>query len=468
MITLFKDGIMAFNSLTFIFIFLPLSILLYYISPSKIRNLTLLLLSFLFYGWNSLENLVFLIFSILLNYLIGIILGMDRKHKKTIFTLGISLNIIFLIYFKYTNFILENLKISPMDIILPLGISFFTFQEITYLVAVYRDKNKVNKNPFNLALYISLFTNITSGPILKYDDFLPQLKNRKYNLDNFYYGINRFIIGLGKKVIISNTIGATVDNIFDLVNTGMDMPTAWIGAIGYTLQLYFDFSGYSDMAIGIASLLGIKLPENFNYPLYSNGIGDFWRKWHISLSTFFRDYIYIPLGGSRTGHSTRNIFIVFLISGIWHGANWTFVIWGLWNFLLSFMEKFILKIINLKDNRVLKYINIIITFILVVLGFVIFRADNINDGLLYLKYLFSPVLNTHIPYECKYFLNIDFISISILGLLASTPIFKYLSKKIFTTNRGYIFKDIGILIIFIISISYIISSNYSPFIYFQF
>ena len=297
---------MLFSSSVFIFIFLPLVLFLYYISGKKIRNYILLLASLIFYAWGGVNYLKILMVSILINYIFGLLIDktVDRSHlRKFILILGIILNLALLFYYKYYDFFIENINnilnmnLELKRIVLPIGISFFTFQGMSYIIDIYRNDGKVNKNIFSVALYISLFPQLVAGPIIKYKAVDEQIRNRKESIDYFSYGINRFVIGLGKKIIISDMLGAISDNIFLLANSsGIDMITAWIGAICYTLQIYFDFSGYSDMAIGLGHLFGFKFPENFNYPYISRSITEFWRRWHISLSTWFKEYLYIPLG----------------------------------------------------------------------------------------------------------------------------------------------------------------------------
>jgi alginate O-acetyltransferase complex protein AlgI len=431
---------MLFSSSVFIFIFLPLVLFLYYISGKKIRNYILLLASLIFYAWGGVNYLKILMVSILINYIFGLLIDktVDRSHlRKFILILGIILNLALLFYYKYYDFFIENINnilnmnLELKRIVLPIGISFFTFQGMSYIIDIYRNDGKVNKNIFSVALYISFFPQLVAGPIIKYKIIDEQIRVRKESIDYFSYGINRFVIGLGKKIIISDMLGAISDNIFLLANSsGIDMITAWIGAIGYTLQIYFDFSGYSDMAIGLGHLFGFKFPENFNYPYISRSITEFWRRWHISLSTWFKEYLYIPLGGNRRGNVYFNLFVVFLVTGLWHGASWNFVIWGLWHGMFMIIERVIRN-----ENwykKIPSFIKIFITLFIVIIGWVLFKATTLEEGLKYLSIMFGLSNFSNITFEYTYFISRKFIVLIIIGIMASTPIF----KKIFNRYRG--------------------------------
>lgn len=467
---------MLFSSSVFIFIFLPLVLFLYYISGKKIRNYILLLASLIFYAWGGVNYLKILMVSILINYIFGLLIDktVDRSHlRKFILILGIILNLALLFYYKYYDFFIENINnilnmnLELKRIVLPIGISFFTFQGMSYIIDIYRNDGKVNKNIFSVALYISFFPQLVAGPIIKYKIIDEQIRVRKESIDYFSYGINRFVIGLGKKIIISDMLGAISDNIFLLANSsGIDMITAWIGAICYTLQIYFDFSGYSDMAIGLGHLFGFKFPENFNYPYISRSITEFWRRWHISLSTWFKEYLYIPLGGNRRGNVYFNLFVVFLVTGLWHGASWNFVIWGLWHGMFMIIERVIRN-----ENwykKIPSFIKIFITLFIVIIGWVLFKATTLEEGLKYLSIMFGLSNFSNITFEYTYFISRKFIVLIIIGIIASTPIF----KKIFNRYRDIkvfeLIKTILIILLFIISIIFMVNSTYSPFIYFQF
>ncbi|MGY5238360.1 MBOAT family O-acyltransferase [Clostridium tertium] len=467
---------MVFSSSVFIFMFLPLSLVSYYISGKKIKNYILLLASLFFYAWGGMNYLKVLIISILINYIFGLLLDktIDKKHLRMFFLiLGIILNLALLFYYKYYDFFLENINtifnmnLELKKIVLPIGISFFTFQGMSYIIDIYRNDGKVNKNIFSVALYISLFPQLVAGPIIKYKAVDEQIRNRKESIDYFSYGINRFVIGLGKKIIISDMLGAISDNIFLLANSsGIDMITAWIGAICYTLQIYFDFSGYSDMAIGLGHLFGFKFPENFNYPYISRSITEFWRRWHISLSTWFKEYLYIPLGGNRRGNVYFNLVVVFLVTGLWHGASWNFVIWGLWHGLFMIIERLIRD--KAWYKKIPLIIKIFITLFIVIIGWVLFKATTLKEGLRYLSIMFGLVNFSNITFEFTYFISRKFILLIIIGIIASTPI----PKNIFNRYKGVkafeLIKTILIILLFIVSIIFMVNSTYSPFIYFQF
>ncbi|MDB1947990.1 MBOAT family protein [Clostridium tertium] len=467
---------MVFSSSVFIFMFLPLSLVSYYISGKKIKNYILLLASLFFYAWGGMNYLKVLIISILINYIFGLLVDktIDKKHLRMFFLiLGIILNLALLFYYKYYDFFLENINtifnmnLELKKIVLPIGISFFTFQGMSYIIDIYRNDGKVNKNIFSVALYISLFPQLVAGPIIKYKAVDEQIRNRKESIDYFSYGINRFVIGLGKKIIISDMLGAISDNIFLLANSSeIDMITAWIGAICYTLQIYFDFSGYSDMAIGLGHLFGFKFPENFNYPYISRSITEFWRRWHISLSTWFKEYLYIPLGGNRRGNVYFNLVVVFLVTGLWHGASWNFVIWGLWHGLFMIIERLIRD--KAWYKKIPLIIKIFITLFIVIIGWVLFKATTLKEGLRYLSIMFGLVNFSNITFEFTYFISRKFILLIIIGIIASTPI----PKNIFNRYKGIkafeLIKTILIILLFIVSIIFMVNSTYSPFIYFQF
>ncbi|WP_243154507.1 MBOAT family O-acyltransferase [Clostridium sporogenes] len=413
--------------------------------------------------------------SIFINYIFGLIIDKlkDKKRFKIFFLLvDIILNLVLLFYYKYYDFAIGNInRISNNTfqykcIILPIGISFFTFQGMSYIIDIYRKDAKVNKNILSVALYISFFPQLIAGPIVKYKDIDNQIRKRKETMEYFSYGIERFVIGLSKKVIIADTVAEIADTIFSLSNVGIDQPTAWLGAICYTFQIYFDFSGYSDMAIGLGYMFGFKFMENFNYPYISKSITEFWRRWHISLSTWFKEYLYIPLGGNRKGNTYLNLFIVFFTTGLWHGASWNFIAWGMWNGIFIIIEKIInKKILYIKTPS---FIKTTITMSIVILGWVLFRANGLMDAVNYLSIMFGINKTTTVTYQFSYFVNKKLVFWMIISIIGSTPIIGnilklYENKKIFQ-----ILKTIFIGILLIISIIFIVNSTYSPFIYFQF
>ncbi|WP_407712693.1 MBOAT family O-acyltransferase [Clostridium sporogenes] len=411
----------------------------------------------------------------MINYIFGLLIDKlkgKKRLKKIILLVGIMLNLILLFYYKYYDFAIGNInRISNATfqykgIILPIGISFFTFQGMSYIIDIYRNDANVNKNIFSVALYISFFPQLIAGPIVKYKDIDNQIRKRKESMEYFGYGIERFVIGLSKKVIIADTVAGIADTIFSLSNVGIDQPTAWLGAICYTFQIYFDFSGYSDMAIGLGYMFGFKFMENFNYPYISKSITEFWRRWHISLSTWFKEYLYIPLGGNRKGNTYLNLFIVFFTTGLWHGSSWNFIAWGIWNGIFIIIE----KIINKKRwyIKIPSFIKTTITMFIVILGWVLFRANGLMDAINYLLIMFGINKATTVTYQFSYFVNKKLVFWMIISIIGSTPIIGnmlrlYENKKIFQ-----MLKTIFIGILLIISIIFIVNSIYSPFIYFQF
>nr|WP_242568162.1 MBOAT family O-acyltransferase [Clostridium botulinum] len=425
---------MVFSSQIFIFIFLPLTLIIYYtlgniLSNNIFKNCISLFASLIFYSWGGIKYLPVLCSSIFINYIFGLIIDKlkDKKRFKKFFLLiGIILNLVLLFYYKYYDFAIGNInRISNVsfqfkEIALPIGISFFTFQGMSYIIDIYRKDAKVNKNIISVALYISFFPQLIAGPIVKYKDIDNQIRKRKETMEYFSYGIERFVIGLSKKVIIADTIAGIADTIFSLSNVGIDQPTAWLGAICYTFQIYFDFSGYSDMAIGLGYLFGFKFMENFNYPYISKSITEFWRRWHISLSTWFKEYLYIPLGGNRKGNTYLNLFIVFLVTGLWHGASWNFIAWGIWNGIFIIIE----KIINKKRwyIKIPCFIKTTITMFIVILGWVLFRANGLMDAINYLSIMFGINKATTVTYQFSYFVNKKLVFWMIISIIGSTPI----------------------------------------------
>ncbi|WP_294168353.1 MBOAT family protein [uncultured Clostridium sp.] len=466
---------MVFSSSIFIFVFLPLVLFLYYISGKKLKNYVLLLASLFFYSWGGVSYLKILIVSIIINYIFGILIDDVRsniKLRKIFLRLGIILNLALLFYYKYYDFTIENINeifntnYSIKNIVLPIGISFFTFQGMSYIIDIYRNDGKVNKNPFSVALYISLFPQLVAGPIIKYKTIDDQIRNRKESLEFFSYGINRFVIGLAKKVIIADILAGMADNIFNLYYSGIDMPTAWIGAICYTFQIYYDFSGYSDMAIGLGYMFGFEFMENFNYPYISKSITEFWRRWHISLSTWFKEYLYIPLGGNRRGNIYFNLFVVFLVTGIWHGAAWTFILWGLWHGFFILIERAIRnKEWYINVPRTIKYI---VTMLIVILGWVLFRADNLEQAIGFIKTMFGFNKAIDITFEYSYFINKKLIFWIVISIFGSLPFATNYLKKYKKSKNFEVLSTIIISLLFIVSIIFVVNSTYSPFIYFQF
>ena len=463
---------MVFSSITFLFYFLPIVLIIYYLIPNKYKNIVLLISSFIFYFYGEPKNIYIMILSILATYIFGILIDKYKKTKysKIFLILSIFINIGLLIYFKYADFIIKNInlwlsnKIDLIHVILPIGISFYTFQLISYIVDVYRGEAKVQKNIIKLATYISLFPQLIAGPIVRYTTIENQLENREYNMKNFSIGVRRFIIGLGKKVMIANVMGNLI-NIF-LVSDEKSVLFYLLYAIALMIQIYFDFSGYSDMAIGLGKMLGFDFPENFNYPYIATSITDFWRRWHISLSSWFRDYIYIPLGGNRVSKLKwiRNIIIVWMLTGLWHGAEWNFVIWGLYFGVLLIIEKvFLLKWLQ----KIPKVISRIYTLFIVMISFIIFNGEGISTILENIGGLFKFVSIPLITNESMYYLK-SYIIVIILGIIGATPICKNILTNEKLKKIVNILEPIYLLLIFIICTSYIVDGSFNPFLYFRF
>ena len=455
---------MVFSSTIFMFMFLPLFLLCYFIAKKvKTRNIILLLFSLLFYAWGEPYYIFLMIISIIINYYLTIL--MDKKKSKGLLIVLIVFNIGLLFSFKYVNFFINNinalfsLSIDNINLSLPIGISFYTFQILSYVIDVYRKKVNVQRNIIKLATYISAFPQLIAGPIVRYSDIEKELNERTSTSEDINYGIKRFILGLAKKVLIANNVAFICDSLFNygIQNTGFIGVV--IAIISYTLQIYYDFSGYSDMAIGLGRICGFKYMENFVYPYSAKSITDFWRRWHISLSSFFKDYVYIPLGGSKTTKlkHIRNIMIVWILTGLWHGAEWNFIIWGLYYGILLLIEKFLIN-----DKIKNKYFYHIITLIIINIGWLIFRETNFNELGIAFKTLFgcygfgslSNLLYTGI-FSFRYILAF------ILGIIFSYNILpkKFKDSKLF---------ELLLIIIFLLTIVFIVVGSYNPFIYFRF
>lgn len=446
-----------FASISFLYLFLPLCLLFYYITP-KYKNIILLIFSLIFYSIDGALWLIIL--SIILAYVNGLLI--EKYNNKLIFTITIILTLIPLLYFKYTNFFINNinallrLNIKTKEILLPLGISFFTFQIISYLADVKKYK-KAEHNFLNLALYISFFPQLVAGPIVKYENIKEQIKNRKNTTNKFSEGILYFLLGLSKKVLIANQL-SEIWKLYSPDNTTIIF--TWIYGISYTMYVYFDFSGYSNMAIGLGKMFGFELPVNFNYPLIASSIKDFWKRWHITLSSFFKEYVYIPLGGSKCSKpkTIRNLFIVWFLTGFWHGANWTFIFWGLYFFILLIIEKFIIK------ERLNKNIQRIFTLFLIMISFILFGASSLKDFLLTVRNLFiGTLINNNTIFIIK-----DYGFIFIISMLFSTPIFKNIYIKI-KENKIIIFLEpVFIILTLLLCTAYLVNGSFNPFLYFIF
>lgn len=472
---------MLFSSTIFIFAFLPLVIVLYFTVLNKsifLQNMLLLVASIGFYAWGEPRFVLVMLASIILNYIFARMIDSFVDQRKVWLAVTVIFNIGTLFIFKYLNFTISNIdhifgNILPQtNIELPIGISFFTFQAMSYVIDVYRREVKAQTNIFYLALYVSFFPQLVAGPIVRYKDINEQLYDRMHSIENIHTGVRKFIAGLGKKVLISNNLAVVADAAFNAVGEGgsVSLLFAWLGAIAYMMQIYFDFDGYSQMAIGLGKMFGFDFHENFNYPYIANSITDFWRRWHISLSTWFRDYLYIPLGGNRVESVRRhifNLFIVWLATGIWHGANWTFILWGLMYFVLLVFEKY--SNLYTKLSKLPCVAQRFYTLFFIIIAWVFFRAESVFDGGKYLVKMFANNIvidGQAVRYFCEYkwyFLIAVLYSSSLFKVLAYR--FK-LNIKIKTVMEDL--SPIVYILIFGISVVYLVTGGYNPFIYFNF
>lgn len=466
---------MVFSSTIFLCVYLPLVLLGYYICPKKGRNLFLLIVSLVFYAWGEPKYVFLMIFSILVNYIFGRLMDKNRgrqKRMKLLLVLSVVIDLGLLSVFKYTDFIITNVNaifgssFDLLNIALPIGISFYTFQAMSYTIDVYRDDVRVQKNLIDFGMYITMFPQLIAGPIVRYADVQDQLAERSVTTADFSEGVMRFVVGLGKKVLLANQMGAVWSEIYAL---GGDVSAlmAWTGAIAYTFQIYFDFSGYSDMAIGLGRMFGFKFPENFRYPYQSVSITDFWRRWHITLSTWFKEYLYIPLGGNRCGLARQalNLLIVWSLTGFWHGAGWNFVMWGLYYFVILFIEKlFLLKALD----KLPKLFRHVYALLLIVIGWVIFASDDVSVLLPYLGSMFGA--NGAVGGMDVYTLFTKAVLI-VICCVASTE----LPKRLFLSATGamnekaaFTIKSVMTIALLALSMILLIGDSYNPFLYFRF
>lgn len=465
---------MLFTSISFLYYFLPALIIIYFITPKKYKNIILLIASLLFYFYGEPKYVFLMIAEIVIAYIGAILIDKYKSQSKNILIITLFIHVFLLIIFKYTDFIIQtindisNANIKLLNIALPIGISFYTFQIISYVIDVYNGKVKVQKNIINLATYVSLFPQLVAGPIVRYQTVEKELDDRVHSFNNFAYGIRRFSIGLAKKVLIANALGELCTKAFVLNETTVIF--YWIFGISYMLQLYFDFSAYSDMAIGLGRIFGFNFPENFNYPYISKSITEFWRRWHISLGTWFKDYVYIPLGGNRDGKykQIRNILIVWLLTGIWHGANWTFLIWGLLFGIILIIEKIFL---NKFMEKLPSFIKRIYVLFIVMILFIIFNAENMSVALTNIKGLFGMNGEIFVNDYTLHYLK-SYLPLLIIAFLGATPFIKTLIDKLrknkYVNNIINILEPILIVIILVVVTSYLIDNSYNPFLYFRF
>lgn len=468
---------MVFSSTIFLFMFLPATLLGYYLIRHELRNVFLLLMSLLFYAAGEPKFVFVMLLSIVANYLLGLLIWYSKNKtiwfQRVFLILSLFVNLGILFYYKYYDFAIGNInslfgsEVSLRHIVLPIGISFFTFQGMSYVLDVYLGKSEVQKNPINVALYIALFPQLIAGPIVRYSDINKEIVSRRENIDDFASGVQRFTVGLAKKVILSNNFALLADYAFNMPSEQLEVGLAWLGAIAYTFQIYFDFSGYSDMAIGLGRMFGFHFLENFNYPYIAQSVTNFWRRWHISLSSWFRDYVYIPLGGNRTGNVYLHLLTVFFLTGLWHGASWNFVVWGLWHGMFLIVERLARnRNITVSLPSAVKWLY---TMLVVVIGWVFFRAENLSAAVSYLQSMFG--LNSIAGQMTMYALQ-DYGVTFILGIICMLPILhKYKvwrEKSDLHQRASYILEPLLCGILLLLGIAFTVSSAYNPFIYFNF
>jgi len=482
---------MLFSSLIFLYLFLPITLLGYYLTPKKLKNYWLLLTSLIFFAWGGVSYTVILVASILLNYFFGLRIekNLDTRKAYRWLAAGVTTNVLTLAVFKYTNFLVRNFnslfdtlsipQVPETNIVLPIGISFYTFHALSYLVDIYRRKTSAQKNVFNLALYISMFSQLVAGPIVRYSDVWQQLTQRTHTLAKFTSGIERFLIGLGKKVLLANVFARVADTIFTTDAGTLNAMNAWLGIICYTLQIYCDFAGYSDMAIGLGRMFGFDFMENFNFPYIARSVKEFWRRWHISLSSFFRDYVYIPLGGNKksTVRTYVNLLIVFFLTGFWHGASWSFVVWGLFHGLFMVIERLGFE---KTLERVGKPIANIYTLLVVMFAWVLFRADTLSYALDFWKALFRFHSDEKQLSDFMLQMNNELYAAFIIALLGSFGAFSHIhlwlqkilaSEKRISVIISYKYHLLSIIFyaaVLVLSSMYLIAGSYNPFIYYRF
>ena len=467
---------MVFSSTIFLFFFLPIVLILYYLVPSKFKNIILLFSSLVFYAWGEPIYIILMCISSFVDYLNGRLLAKNNNEKtrKRFLTIAIFINLSLLGFFKYSDFLIRicnsifNTSIPLLNLGLPIGISFYTFQTMSYSIDVYRRSVDVETNYFRYLTYVSLFPQLVAGPIVRYSTIANELKDRKIIFDNIVEGFLRFLRGLFKKILIANNIGIMYETILASDLNQLSVLTLWLGIICYAVQIYFDFSGYSDMAIGLGLMMGFKFLENFNYPLIADSITNFWRRWHMSLSSWFRDYVYIPLGGNRVNafKRIRNILIVWFLTGFWHGAAWNFILWGIYfGVILIFEKKFLLKFLN--KTRIVKYLY---TLVIVIISFLIFSSDSLDVIGNELKNMFFI---NNIPFtglQTTYYLKNNFLLL-IISIIGATPLISYLVKKIKKSKFKIvidIIEPIVYLTLLILCTAFLIDESFNPFLYFRF
>lgn len=477
---------MIFSSIFFIFIFLPLTLLVYYLTPFKAKNLVLLLVSLIFYAWGEPVYVLLMLFSIGINYVSGREIEAFRSENteqseqkaKIAMIVTVVINLCILGFYKYFGFVMDNLnavlpfEISYHALSLPIGISFYTFQTMSYVIDVYRGDTKAQRNILQFGVYVTMFPQLIAGPILKYHQVERYLQDRRTDLDAISYGVKRFVTGLAKKVLLANNLGLLWKQVTELGNEQMSILMAWLGIAAFALQIYFDFSGYSDMAIGLGAVLGFHFPENFNYPYVATSVKDFWHRWHISLSTWFKEYVYIPLGGNRKGLPRQlfNILVVWMLTGIWHGAGWNFLFWGLWFALFLILEKLFLGEVL---ESVPKVFGRVYTLAVVLISWVFFALESPGEILAYLQAMFG--MNGVGPVNSlAMFLSNEYLVLLVIALVACLPLGSRLVHALKSSKTGpamalyRLGEKVIPAVLLLLSVAYIVDASYNPFLYFRF
>ena len=457
---------MVFSSLTFLLIFLPLTLLLYWLLPGKLKHLSLTVMSLIFYAWGEPVYVLLMLYSILLNYGLGLLMGQEPGHKKQVLVFGVILNLAMLGLFKYAGFFVSNVKtlfgitLKLPEIALPVGISFYTFQALSYVIDLYRGKIKVQRNLISFACYITMFPQLIAGPIVRYESIEAELMDTKLSLPKFGEGSLRFLKGLFKKVLLANTMGA----LFEYLSPGTgSVLSAWLKVIAFTLQIYFDFSGYSDMAVGLGKMLGFTFPENFDHPYVSSSVTEFWRRWHMSLGTWFREYVYIPLGGNRVSvlKHIRNILVVWLLTGLWHGAGWSFILWGLYYGLLLLFEKYVVQRVNLP-----KVLGIFLTLLAVMAGWVLFFSDDLSSAAAVFKAMIG--IGTKLTDRAGLYALTSYGIPMLVSAFFCLPFLSRWYERMMRLRWVQILTVPAAVLIFVWILAALITESYNPFLYFRF
>lgn len=468
---------MVFSSMIFLCVFLPVVLIVYYVLPKQLRNLWLLLASLFFYAWGEPRYILIMLFSTVFDYCNGRAISYATKKGKhdtwgrAVLALSVTGNLAILCFFKYTDFVLENInrlagtQFGLLQLALPIGISFYTFQTMSYTIDVYRGKTPAQQNMISFGMYVCLFPQLIAGPIVRYKDVQKEVDTRTTTISGVASGVQRFLIGLAKKVLLANQIGALWDYLKGLGSMDMSMALAWLGALAFTFQIYFDFSGYSDMAIGLGEMFGFHFPENFDHPYESKSITEFWRRWHMTLGTWFREYLYIPLGGNRNGVARQilNLLVVWFLTGLWHGAGWNFILWGLYYFVLLVLEKFVLRGVLERLPGIVQHLY---TMFFVIIGWVIFAFDDMGQLESFLKALFGigvPAGNGLALYEWD--IRAPFLAVL---LIASTTFPTRIAKQLTREERRSPLLMVYTGALLVLSLAFLVSGSYNPFLYFRF